>query len=266
MVSLFVVVRNARCRAMVISHPESFPAMTLVRSSTAARLALCIVVAGSAGFAGSARADTPTAPTAGQPWMDASLTPDQRADLLIAKMSLDDELQLVRGYFGADIDFTFTRATPPGIKSSLPGTAGFVPGIPRLGVPPIIESDAGVGIANSLHMRGGDTATAFPSTLATAATFDPEIAFAVGAAIGGEARARGYDVVLDGSLNLGREPRGGRTFEYAGEDILLAGTTAGDVVNGIQSRHVISTVKHFAFNDQETGRAVLSVNMAPPPC
>jgi len=226
------------------------------------RFASCFVLSSAVLAAAPASAQTASAPApAAQPWMDTSLSPDQRADALLSATNEDEELSLVRGYFGANIDFSFTRPVPPEFKSSLPGTAGYVPGIPRLGVPALIESDAGVGIANSLHMRPGDTATAFPSTLATAASFDPEVAFAIGSAIGGEASARGYNVVLDGSLNLGREPRGGRTFEYAGEDPLLAGTIAGEVVRGIQSRHVISTVKHYALNDQETGRQTLSVDM-----
>lgn len=261
--------RDARqrlpCHAQMCATPEFCPTVTspLRKSTRIALFAFPLVVASLAAFFGNSSAAEPVPATVSvpQPWMDASRTPDQRADLLLSAMSQDEQLILVRGYFGANIEFSFTRATPPEVKSFLPGTAGFVFGIPRLGIPPLIESDASVGIANSLHMRSGDTATAFPSTLATAATFDPELAFAVGSAIGSEARARGYNVMLDGSLNLGREPRGGRTFEYAGEDVLLAGTMVGEAVRGIQQRHVISTVKHFAFNDQETGRGILSVNM-----
>src|SRR5271156_3468762 len=89
------------------------------------------------------------------------------------------------------------------------------------------ESDAGAGIANQMHLRKGDTATALPSGLLTAATWSPELAYASGAVLGQEARDRGYNVVLGGAMNLAREPRGGRTFEYAGEDPLLAGTIVG---------------------------------------
>ena len=196
------------------------------------------------------------------PWMNTTLSPDDRAELLIAQMNDDEKFILVEGYFGAKIRLGFINPAPPELQPLLPGTAGYVRGIPRLGVPALIESDAGVGIANSMHMRPGDTATALPSTLLLAATFDPRLAFEAGRTIGTEARARGYNVVLDGALNLGREPRGGRTFEYAGEDPLLAGTIAGEQMRGIQSTHAISTMKHFAFNDQETGRGVLSVNLS----
>ena len=210
-------------------------------------------------LAGSAAAQ-PDATTANTPWMNKALSPDDRAELLIAQMTDDEKYVLVEGYFGANLRLGFIRPAPAELRPSLPGTAGYVPGVPRLGIPPIIESDAGVGIANSMHMRPGDTATAFPSTLLLAATFNTDLAFAAGRAIGTEARDRGYNVVLDGALNLGREPRGGRTFEYAGEDPLLAGTMAGEQIRGIQSAHVVSTMKHFAFNDQETGRGILSVN------
>ena len=203
-----------------------------------------------------------TVPAQATPWMDKSLSPDARADLIEAQMSEDEQLTLVRGYFGSDLKLSFVRPPPPDIRAQLPGTAGIILGNSRLGIPELIETDAGVGIANNMHARPGDTATALPSTLLTAATFNPDLAYAAGTAIGSEARARGYNIVLDGSLNLAREPRGGRTFEYAGEDPLLAGTIAGEVVRGIQSKHLISTVKHFAFNDQETGRGILSANLS----
>jgi beta-glucosidase len=193
--------------------------------------------------------------------MDKSLSPDSRADLIQAQMSEDEQLTLVKGYFGSDLKLSFIKPPPPEIRPLLPGAAGLILGVPRLGIPQLVETDAGLGIANNMHARPGDTATALPSTLLTAATFNPDLAFAAGTAIGSEARARGFNVVLDGSLNLAREPRGGRTFEYAGEDPLLAGTIAGEVVRGVQSQRVISTVKHFAFNDQERGRGVLSANL-----
>lgn len=218
-------------------------------------------------FAGKAAAQfVPSGPAASParpatPWMNTAFSPDDRAELLIAQMSDDEKFVLVEGYFGANVRLGFIRPAAPEMQPILPGTAGYVPGIARLGVPALIESDAGVGIANSMHMRPGDTATAMPSTLLLAATFNPELALDAGRVIGTEARDRGYNVVLDGALNLAREPRGGRTFEYVGEDPLLAGTIAGEQMRGIQSVHVISTMKHFALNDQETGRGVLSANL-----
>jgi beta-glucosidase len=192
------------------------------------------------------------------PWMNPALAPDARADLVEHEMTLDEKLQLVEGFYGSNINFIWSKPAPPKYRPLLAGTAGYVPGIPRLGIPALIETDAGVGIANSSQMRPGDTATAFPSGLSTAASWNPDIAFSVGAALGSEARARGFNVVLDGALNLARDPRGGRTFEYAGEDPLLAGTMAGEEARGIQSNHIITTEKHYALNDQESGRFTLS--------
>jgi beta-glucosidase len=87
------------------------------------------------------------------------------------------------------------------------------------------------------------------------------MAYTGGAMIGSEARASGFNVMLAGGVNLMRDPRNGRNFEYAGEDPLLAGTIVGHAVKGIESNHVISTVKHFALNDQETGRMELDVHI-----
>lgn len=201
----------------------------------------------------------PAAPLA--PWMNTTLSPDARADLLIAQMTEDEELQLVKGYWGVQGASLYTKPAPPELQPYLRNTAGFVPGIARLGIPSLVETDAGLGIANSGSVRKGDEATALGSGVLMAATWNPDLAFRAGAVIGAEARDRAYDVVLDGALNLARDPRGGRTFEYAGEDALLAGTMVGSEVAGVQSNNVISTEKHFAFNDQETGRMELSADI-----
>ncbi|MEI9991391.1 MAG: beta-glucosidase [Rhizomicrobium sp.] len=200
-------------------------------------------------------------PTALQPWMDTTLSPDARADLVQAQMTTDEDLLLVKGYAGANARQSWMRAVPAEFVLLLPGTAGYVPGIPRLGIPALKESDAGVGVANNFWLRPGDTATAYPSGLSNAATWNPQVAFDAGAGIGMEARDRGFNVMLDGGVNLAREPRNGRIFEYGGEDPLLAGLIAGAQIRGIQSLHVISTVKHYALNDQETGRTLITANI-----
>lgn len=179
-------------------------------------------------------------------------------------MTQDEELILVMGFWGTRGSI-YSRAIPKNIQPLLHGTAGFVPGISRLGIPALIESDAGLGIANGAFLRPGDEATALPSGTLMASTWDPETAFLAGSMIGAEARARGFNVVLDGAVNLVREPRGGRTFEYAGEDPLLAGSVAGAEIAGIQSQGVVSTIKHFALNDQETGRMELSAKIGEGP-
>ena len=80
--------------------------------------------------------------------------------------------------------------------------------------------------------------------------------------IGAEARAKGFNVLLAGGVNLTRDPRNGRNFEYLGEDPLLAGTMVGDAIRGVQTNHIVSTIKHFALNAQETGRMVLDARIA----
>jgi beta-glucosidase len=216
-------------------------------------------------FHGVGRAQTAAnLPQPGPAWMNQALSPDTRADLLQAQMTQKDELRLVMGYWGAKPTL-FSKPPPRDLLPLLRGTAGYVPGIARLGIPALVESDAGEGIANGGGMRPGDEATALPSGMLVASTWDPSIAQDAGAVIGAEARDRGFNVVLDGAMNLARDPRGGRIFEYAGEDPLLAGRMAGAEIAGIQSQGVVSTVKHFAFNDQETGRFQFSAEIGEGP-
>ena len=167
-------------------------------------------------------------------------------------MSLDEKLTLVRTHFGVPLH---GRPAPFGAI----GSAGFAPGVPRLGVPALQETDAGLGIANPTDAPFD--ATAMPSALATASTFDPALAEDAGRAIGAEARAMGFDVLLGGGANLVREPRGGRDFEYVSEDPLLTGIMAGAAVRGIQSQGVVATLKHFALNAQENGRVLYDAHI-----
>jgi beta-glucosidase len=163
-------------------------------------------------------------------------------------MTLDEKLQLVFGYFATDWQ---GKHPPAGVRY---GSAGFVPGIPRLGITPQWETDAGVGVATQGGAQQKRERTALPSGIATAATWNPELAFKGGQMIGSEARASGFNVMLAGGVDLARDPRNGRNFEYGGEDPLLAGTIVGSEIAGIQSNHIISTTKHYALNDLETGR------------
>ena len=180
---------------------------------------------------------------------------DARAGQTLKQMTLDERFDLIRGY----MPFQLPRDEQP--KGVVFG-AGYVKGVPRLGVPPLIESDASLGVANMASvMRRGDVATALPSGAAMASTWDPALIEQAGAMIGSEARAKGFNVMLAGGMNLVREPRNGRNFEYLGEDPLLAGTLGGHAIRGIQSNHIISTIKHYVLNAQETGRTVLSANI-----
>ncbi len=167
-------------------------------------------------------------------------TPDQRADQLITQMTQDQEIQLVYGAGGpVTNDFPLPR-----------GAAGFVPGIPQLGIPNLYLADGSVGVGNAVGQ-----ATALPSSLASAASWDVTEAAKYGTVIGAELRAYGMNVNLGGNINLiGREPRDGRTFETKGEDPILAGKITAAHISAIQAQHVIGGIKHYALNDQETGR------------
>ena len=185
-------------------------------------------------------------------------SPDDRARQMLSKMTLDEKLTLLEGVS----PFFIPAKNAPTV---LPRGAGYTRGIPRLGIPALGESDASLGVANMGGvMRLHDVATALPSGLALAATWNADLAEQSGAAIAAEARAKGFNVLLAGGVNLTREPRNGRNFEYLGEDPLLAGTLAGHSIRGIQSQHVISTIKHFALNAQEVGRGILSADMPEP--
>jgi beta-glucosidase len=178
----------------------------------------------------------------------AQASPQERAAAAVGKMTQDEKLKLVFGYFGSD----WQGKKPP--AEARYGSAGYVPGIARLGIPPQFETDAGVGVATQGGASTKRERTSLPSGIATAATWNPEIAFQGGRMIGSEARASGFNVMLAGGVNLARDPRNGRNFEYGGEDPLLAGTIVGSEIAGIQSNHIVSTTKHYALNDLETGR------------
>ncbi len=131
---------------------------------------------------------------------------------------------------------------------------GYVAGIPRLGVPALTESDASLGVAYALGLRRDDGATPLPSATSMASSWNPDLVERASAMVGAEARAKGFNVMLAGGINLMRDPRCGRTFEYFSEDPLLSGVLGGAAVRGVQSNQMISTLKHLALNGQETGR------------
>ncbi|CNM60326.1 beta-glucosidase bglS [Mycobacterium tuberculosis] len=165
-------------------------------------------------------------------------------------MTDDERFSLLVGLTGAsDLWPVRDERIPQGV----PMCAGYVPGIPRLGVPALLMSDAGLGVTNPGY-RPGDTATALPAGLALAASFNPVLARSSGKAIGREARSRGFNVQLAGAINLARDPRNGRNFEYLSEDPLLSATMAAESIIGIQQQGVIATTKHFSLNCNETNR------------
>jgi len=216
---------------------------------------LALALAAAFSFAGSAAAAdaAPPAP-AERPWLNPALGAGERATLALKAMTQQEKLNLVMSHFGSDIN---GKKKHP---DALPWSAAFVPGTPRLGLPAMFETDAGLGVATQATSTPRER-TSLPSGIATAATWNRQLAYAGGAMIGAEARSSGFNVMLAGGVNLMREPRNGRNFEYAGEDPLLAGTMVAEQVKGIQSNHIISTLKHFAVNDQETGRNSLDARI-----
>ncbi|HWZ88134.1 MAG TPA: beta-glucosidase [Polyangiaceae bacterium] len=196
----------------------------------------------------------PAPAAASSHWLDRTLAPDERAARLIAALTPDEKLTLLTGYFGAQKDWNQYRS-----PEARPQSAGFVRGLPRLGFTPQWQSDAGSGVATQGEAPPELERTVLPAGILTASTWNPALAERGGTMIGSEARSTGYNVMLAGGVDLLREPGCGRNFEYGGEDPLLAGTMVGALVRGIQSNHIVSTIKHFALNDQETGRDSVNV-------
>jgi beta-glucosidase len=186
------------------------------------------------------------------PWSDKNLSPDQRADLVIKEMTLDEKIQLLHG-LGWQVLFAQQESGPATRAIS---TLGFIPGVPRLGIPDLQMTDSVEGVSGAGVK--GRYATALPSAEAMAAAWDPALSYEIGTLLGHEMRAMGFNMSLGSGINMIREPRNGRTFEYKGEDPLLAGTLAGQELKAEKALHLITDVKHFAVNDQDSGRIVVN--------
>jgi beta-glucosidase len=193
--------------------------------------------------------DTTAAESPADRWAretEAQLTDDERFGLLSSLMVV-----------------VFGGRREPRVPDTVPQCAGYVPGVPRLGVPPLLITDAGLGVTNPGGGRAGDTATALPAGLALGATFNPSLARAGGALVGREARAKGFNVLCGGGMNLVRDPRHGRNFEYLSEDPWLSAVLASESVLGTQSEGVVSMLKHFALNSHETNKFWLDARIDP---
>ncbi|MBT2404821.1 glycoside hydrolase family 3 C-terminal domain-containing protein [Streptomyces sp. ISL-87] len=160
-----------------------------------------------------------------------------RIDALLDQLTLDEKTTLLHG----------------GQDPAPLGQAGYVPGVPRLGIPPLRFADGPAGV------RVAQPATALPAPVMLASAFDPALAREYGRVIGREGRALGQDVVLSPMVNLIRTPYAGRNFETFSEDPRLTADLAAEVVRGIQDEGLIATVKHFALNNQEQGRDTVDV-------
>ena len=205
---------------------RSLPALALVCLTAVCALAAVL------GTSAPARA------SAACPWLDTSKTPDQRAQMLLAAMTIDDKIQMVHG--DGQI-FTYY------------GAAGHIPANSRLCIPDLVLNDAGQGVGD-----GQTNTTAFPAPIAQAASWDPSLQRQLGDALGWESAQKGINVMLAPDVNIARVPMNGRNFEAFGEDPYLSGQTAVAVIDGIQGEHVIATVKHYAGNNQETNGQTIS--------
>ena len=160
-----------------------------------------------------------------QVYKDKNASVESRVESLLSYMTLDEKISYIGG-----IDGMYIRE------------------IPRLNLPRIKMSDGPVGV------RTWGQTTAYPAGICNAATWDKELQFSLGQALGKDARARGVHILLGPGVNIHRAPMCGRNFEYFGEDPFLSGKVASQFIKGVQSQKVVATVKHFAGNNQEWDR------------
>ncbi|SNT34796.1 beta-glucosidase [Granulicella rosea] len=208
------------------------------------------------GLLGSSLLPAQEKPLSSQAWMNSSLTPEARTALLLPQMTLDEKIAVVHGL--DDVDHG-TAVAPAGHAKIASGAVGYVPDIPRLGIPALQIADAAVGVTKGAW--SARYSTPLPSALCEASAWDNDLSFEKGALLGRELKDAGFNMSLAGGTNIARDPRNGRNFEYLGEDPVLAGTLVGQAGRGVQSQGVIGDIKHFAVNDQETDRTTLNVVM-----
>lgn len=190
------------------------------------------------------------------------LSPDERARQTEQQMTDDERFSLLVSLIGAVPSIGVPRdpRIPAGVTNM---SAGYTPGIPRLGIPALQSSDASMGVTNPGYRPADKGATAFPASILVGSTFNPPLAREGGAAIGREARSRGFNIQLAGGINLQRDVRNGRNYEYYSEDPLVSALFGAEAVNGIQSEGVISTLKHYTLNANETNRHWLDAIIDP---
>jgi len=199
---------------------------------------------------------------------------------IISKMTLDQKAQLVIGtgmFF--DLPDSVRAKMPKGfggaieskdpvyvemvnkIRKYLPGAAGVSSEFPELGIASQVLTDGPAGLRIQPKRKGEAKTyycTAFPVATVLASTWDTDLVYSVGQAMGNEVKEYGSDILLAPALNIQRDPLCGRNFEYYSEDPLVAGKTAAAMVKGIQSNGVGTSIKHFAANNSETNRMTVN--------
>lgn len=172
---------------------------------------------------------------------------DKNTNNIINLLTVEQKARLLVGYLGSD----------NGLSHTVAGAAGYTFPIDSLGIPSINLADGPVGVRISpvsSNKKYTSYSTCFPSSTALAATWNEKIARLEGNAIGGEAKAYGVDIMLTPGINIMRNPLCGRNFEYFSEDPRLAGTIGSAMINGIQDKGIGTSLKHFAANNQQTGK------------